>query len=133
MVPYLKFLKKFIIGGVIGLSGTVLVYAVLITKDRFTPIYTITDDRVPSIINDNFRRSMNILIEDNGFNEAAANGSTTKTVSLNVAQSATDYGILVTPAWNASIRVTAKTVNGFTVTYADPGGSGSTFDWILVR
>lgn len=108
-------------------------YGVLVTKDRFTSIRTLTDDRAVSVINDNFRRAMNIIIEDRAFNESAANGSTTKVVSLNVAQSATDFGIIITPAWNASIRVTAKTLTNFTVTYADPGGSGSTFDWILVR
>lgn len=113
--------------------STSLAVSVLITRDRFTPIYTLTDDRAALIINDNFRRAMNILIEDAGFNETAANASTSKTVTLNVAQPATDYGIFVTPAWNASMRVTAKTVNSFTVTYTDPGVGGSTFDWILVR
>lgn len=123
----------------IALAGLILfmvagyAFAVLITKERFTPVYTLQDDRAASVINDNFRRALNIIIEDRGFNEAAANGGTTKTVTLNVAQTATDYGILVTPAWDADIRVTAKTVNSFTVTYADPGGTGSTFDWILVR
>jgi hypothetical protein len=114
-------------------GGVALVYGVLITKDRFTPVYTLKDDRAASIINDNFRRAMFILMEDKGINEAAANGSTTKTVALNVAQTATDFGIIATPAWNADIRVTAKTVNSFTVTYTDPGVGGSTFDWILVR
>jgi len=127
-------LKRFLsLSVLILLIAAGYAFAVLITKDRFTPVYTLKDDRAASVINDNFRRAMNILIEDKGINEAASNGSTSKTVSLKVAQTAADFGVIITPAWNASIRVTAKTVNNFTVTYTDPGGSGSTFDWILVR
>jgi hypothetical protein len=45
-----------------------------------------------------------------------------------------NYGIVVTPSWNASSWITAKATTGFTINFsAAPGGGGGTVDWILIR
>ncbi len=46
----------------------------------------------------------------------------------------TNYAIVVTPAWDTTVRVTAKGTGSFDLAFgtAAPGG-GSTFDWMMMR
>lgn len=107
-----------------------MAYAVPITKDRFTSVYTMKDDRAASIMNDNFRRALNIIIEDKAFNVAIGAASTSTVISLNIAQVDINYGIYI--SWKSSMTVVNKTTSNFKVEYAAPG-AGATLDWILVR
>lgn len=109
---------------------TSLAMAVSITKDRFTPVYTLKDDRAALVINDNFRRAMSVLIEDKAFNVTVGAASTSTVITLNVAQPDANYGIFTT--FKSSMTVSAKTPESFKVEYAAPG-AGVTLDWILVR
>lgn len=108
-----------------------LLWAVPITKDRFTPIYTLADDRAALVINDNFRRALNTVIEDKAFNVSIGATSTSTVINLNVAQVDTNYGIFV--SWRSSMTVSNKTTENFKVTGYAPPGAGATLDWVLVR
>jgi hypothetical protein len=111
-------------------GGIALVYGVLITVDRFTPVYTLSDDRAASVINDNFRRAMNILIEDKQFNYSLSAASTFTVVTLSLSQPNTEYGVFL--AIKSSSTVSDKTTKSFKIEHA-PQGAGATLDWIIVR
>src|SRR3990167_4950043 len=106
------------------------VFAVQITRDRFPPVYTLQDDRAASTINENFRRALNIIVEDRQFNASLNDTSSFTVVTLNVAQPDTEYGIFLT--MKSSATVLNKTVETFKIEHA-PQGAGAVLDWILVR
>lgn len=128
MVEYLKWNKiAFYILGFIAVVS--IVSGVEITKERFTPILTLTDDRATSTINDNFRRATALIIEDKGFNVAIGAASTSTVVRLNFSQPDTNYGLFT--GFQSSMTIT-KSLDKFKVEYAAPGAN-TTLDWILVR
>lgn len=108
-------------------------WAETITKDRFTPVYTLTDDRSASVINANFRKATNILIEDKGFNVVVRGTSTV--IQLVVSQVDTNYGVGFQTSWASTFTaVMNKTTENFKVEHSTPGAAGGgTIDWILVR
>lgn len=69
-----------------------------------------------------------------GVNYAVAGAAGSTTVNLNLTEPDAVYGVFVTPSWNTTTYITAKTTTTFTVTYgtAAPGGGG-TIDWIVFR
>lgn len=59
---------------------------------------------------------------------------TTVDVPLAIAEQDTEYGVVVTPDWLTTVRVTSKTATQFTVDFgtAAPGGGGL-IDYIVFR
>lgn len=45
----------------------------------------------------------------------------------------TAYTPIITPAWQTSVWVTAKTSTGFTANFGTPPASDSSFDWAIIR
>jgi hypothetical protein len=44
-----------------------------------------------------------------------------------------NYGVLVTPNWLTTFRVTAKATTGFTIDFGTPAPAGGTVDYAVVR
>lgn len=68
-----------------------------------------------------------------GKNLAVDAGVTTVQVRFPVAEADADYAVFIEQSWLANLAVSAKTPEGFTVTFADAAPSGATLDWMIVR
>lgn len=64
---------------------------------------------------------------------AFSTGSWTGSVDESGYEPDTSYGVIVTPSWLTTVRVTSKTTAGFTIDFGTAAPSGATVDWFLVR
>jgi len=75
-----------------------------------------------------------IKIDQKGILTSVPEGATSIIVSLPLTEPDTSYGVLVTPWWLTTYRISSKTTTSFTVEFgtAAPTG-GSYIDWFLFR
>ena len=97
---------------------------------KFTPITSFSDDRQVPILNDNFKRLGNFIIEKTSF--SIIPGFTISTFTFSAPELNTDYAVFVQTTWGASARVLQKTTTGFAI-YHEAPGSGDTLDVMIVR
>jgi len=75
-----------------------------------------------------------LQVKQKGTNVAVPEGATSLTITLPVAEPDTNYGVLVTPAWNTNCWVTGKTTTDFTVNFGTPAPTGGSYiDWFVYR
>jgi hypothetical protein len=59
--------------------------------------------------------------------------ATSVTVALRRKETNVSYGVLVTPSWLTTFRVTAKAVGSFKVDFGTAAPAGATVDYAVVR
>lgn len=57
----------------------------------------------------------------------------TTSVVIDPVEPDTEYGVLVTPNWLTTCRVTSKTVNGFTVDFGTAAPADAAIDYLVFR
>lgn len=69
----------------------------------------------------------------NVVNRAVGAGAATLAVTFPTSEGDTDYGVIATPNWLTTIRVTAKTVSGFTLDFGTVAPANATVDCVTFR
>ena len=65
--------------------------------------------------------------------ETVTQAATTKAVTFTINEPNTSFGVLVTPNWLTTWRVTTKATTGFTVDFGTAAPASATFDWVVFR
>ena len=97
---------------------------------KFTPVTSFSDDRQVPILNDNFKRLGNFIIDKTSF--SVTPGYTISTFTFVAPQLNSDYAVFVQTTWDARLRVLQKTTTGFAA-YHLPPGVDDTMDVMVVR
>ena len=89
---------------------------------------TPVDDRQLAVL---FRRFL--TRGGTGANVAIALAAATHVVPLPKTEPDALYGVLVTPSWLTTVRVTGKTTTQFTVDFGTAAPAGATIDFAVIR
>lgn len=68
-----------------------------------------------------------------GINVAVPITDSTITIALRLRELDTDYGVLVTPNWLTTFRVTSKTRDSFVIDFGTPAPADAALDYAVIR
>lgn len=64
---------------------------------------------------------------------AVSNGATSVTWTFDRSEVDTDYGVLATPTWATTVRVSARATTSLTLSFGSAAGASDTVDIIVFR
>lgn len=64
---------------------------------------------------------------------AVSNGGTSVTWTFDRTESDTDYGVVATPTWSTTVRVSSRTTTAVTLSFGSAAGASDTVDIIVFR